>query len=156
MLRRDREITDINEMLEVLDSCQVIRLGLHDEEDGIYVLPMNYGYTYEDDTLTFYLHAALDGKKIDLIKKCGKVGFELDCNHKLVEGRLPCQYGYRYASIIGNGEAEILEDPQEKVKAMAILMKCLTSKDFEFNERLVSIVSVIKVTAKSFCGKKRE
>lgn len=156
MLRRDREITDMNEMLEVLDSCEVIRIGMHEKDGGIYVLPMNFGYTYEDDVLTFYLHAALDGKKIDLLRSCGRVGFELDCNHRLVEGKLPCQYGYRYASIIGQGEAQIVEDPEEKTEAMTILMKCLTGKDFEFNERLVSIVSVIKITAESFCGKKRE
>ena len=156
MLRRDREITDMNEMLEVLDSCEVIRIGMFDEDGGIYVLPMNFGYTYEEGVLTFYLHAALDGKKIDLLRKCGRVGFELDCGHQLVEGKLPCQYGYRYASIIGSGEAQIVEDPKEKTEAMVVLMKCMTGKDFEFNERLVSIVSVIKITAESFCGKKRE
>ena len=155
MRRRDREIETREEMLQVLDTCKVIRIGMYDE-DGIYILPMNFGYTYEGDQLVFYIHGALEGKKLDLIKACGKVGFELDCDHELIEGRVPCQYGYRYASIVGNGTAEIIENPQEKMNGLSILMKCQTGKDFEFNERLVTIVSVIKITAGEFHGKRRE
>ena len=110
----------------------------------------------EADRLVFYLHAALEGKKLDLLKANANVGFELDCDHELIEGRVACQYGYRYASIVGKGKAEIIEDPQEKIKALTVLMKCQTGKDFEFNERLVSIVSVIKITAEDFGGKRRE
>ena len=153
--RRDREIDTKEELLEVLDTCKVMRMAMYDE-DGIYILPMNFGYTYEDGQLIFYLHAALEGKKLDLLRENPKVGFELDCGHELIEGRVACQYGYRYASIVGKGEGEIVEDPQEKIKALTVLMKCQTGKDFEFNERLVSIVSVIRITAHEFSGKRRE
>lgn len=155
MRRRDREIETREEMIYVLDTCKVMRIAMHDE-DGIYILPMNYGYTYEGDELILYLHAALEGKKLDLLRENPKVGFELDCDHELIEGRVACQYGYRYASIVGQGKAEIVEEPGEKMKALSVLMKCQTGKDFEFNERLVSIVSVIKITADEFSGKRRE
>lgn len=155
MKRRDREIETREEMLHVLDTCKVIRIAMYDE-GGIYLLPMNFGYTYEGKELIFYLHAALEGKKLDLLQKNQKVGFELDCDHELIEGRVACQYGFRYASIVGQGKAEIIDDPAEKIKALSILMKCQTGKDFEFNERLVSIVSVIKITAEEFSGKRRE
>lgn len=155
MKRRDREIETREEMQYVLDTCKVIHIAMHDK-DGIYILPMNFGYTYEGEKLVFYLHAALEGKKLDLLRENQKVGFELDCDHELIEGRVACQYGFRYASIVGQGNAEIVEDPQEKIKALSILMKCQTGKEFEFNERLVSIVSVIKVTAEEYSGKRRE
>ncbi len=155
MRRRDREIETREEMLHVLDTCKVLHVAMQDE-DGIYILPMNFGYIYEGEELVFYLHAALEGKKLDLLKVNPKVGFELDCDHELIEGRVACQYGYRYASIVGKGEAQIVDDPQEKIQAMSVLMKCQTGKDFEFNERLVSIVSVIKITAVEFSGKRRE
>ena len=155
MRRRDREIESTEELLAVLDACQVMRVGMYDE-DGVYVLPMNFGYTYEDDKLIFYIHGALEGKKLDLIRQNPKVGFELDCDHKLIEGKVACQYGFHYASIVGKGVAEIITEPQEKIKGMTILMKSLTGKDFEFNEKLVSIVSVIKITATEFTGKRRE
>lgn len=155
MRRRDREIDTKEELLEVLDTCKVMHMAMYDE-DGIYILPMNFGYKYEDGQLIFYLHAALEGKKLDLLRENPKVGFELDCGHELIEGRVACQYGYRYASIVGKGVGEIIEDPQEKIKALTVLMKCQTGKDFEFNERLVSIVSVIRITAHEFSGKRRE
>jgi Predicted flavin-nucleotide-binding protein len=155
MRRRDREIESTNELLAVIDACQVMRIGMYDE-DGVYILPMNFGYTFEDDKLTFYIHGALEGKKLDLIKQNHKVGFELDCDHKLIEGKVACQYGFHYSSIVGKGIAKVITDPQEKIKGMSILMKSMTGKDFEFNEKLVSIVSVIKITATEFTGKRRD
>ena len=39
--------------------------------------------------------------------------------------------------------------------AMSILMKTQTGKDFEFNERLVSIVSVIRIDVTDYTAKHR-
>ncbi|MCI8292490.1 MAG: pyridoxamine 5'-phosphate oxidase family protein [Hespellia sp.] len=155
MRRRDREIESREEFLHVLDTCESMCVGMHDG-DGIYMIPMNYGYTWEEDQLVFYIHGAVEGKKLDLIRENADVAFELNCDNELIEGRLPCQYGYRYSCITGKGRAEVVQDPQEKMKGLTVLMKCLTGKEFEFNERLVSIVEVIKITAEEFSGKRRE
>ena len=48
-----------------------------------------------------------------------------------------------------------MEAPQEKIKAMSALMKIQTGKDFEFNERLVSIVSVIRIECDCYTAKYR-
>ena len=56
---------------------------------------------------------------------------------------------------MGNGRAEIVDDPEEKMKGLSILMSCQTGKDFSFNERLVSIVNVMKITADSYTCKRR-
>ena len=155
MRRRDREIETIEEMLAVIENCQVVRIGMIDE-DSVYVLPMTFGYEYDNGELVFYMHGALEGKKLDLIRNNPKVGFEMDCEHKLVEGKVACQYAFHYASIVGKGIAEVVDDSQEKIKGMSSLMKGMTGKDFEFNEKLVSIVSVIKITATELSGKRRE
>ena len=92
MRRRDREITDVEEMRQVLETCKVIHVGLHDGDD-IYILPMNYGYTLEDGKLTFYMHGGVRGKKLDLIRRCSNAAFELDCDHELIQGRIwLCQH----------------------------------------------------------------
>ena len=39
--------------------------------------------------------------------------------------------------------------------ALTILMKTQTGKDFEFNERLVSIVSVIRIDVEEYTAKAR-
>ena len=116
---------------------------------------MNYGYTLEDDRLVLYLHSAVRGKKLDMIAKNSKVFFEIDCDLVPFEGAVPCQYGMSYSSIMGRGTAVIVEDVQEKMKAMSILMKTQTEKDFAFQERLVSIVSVIRIDVAEYTAKHR-
>ena len=65
------------------------------------------------------------------------------------------QYGLVYSSVMGRGTATIVEDVEEKMKAMTILMKTQTGKDFEFNERLVSIVAVIRIDVEEYTAKHR-
>ena len=116
---------------------------------------MNYGYTYENGQLTLYLHGAKKGYKYDLIQANPKVCFEMECDTMPFEGKVACQYGMVYSSVMGKGTAEIVEDVEEKIEAMAILMKTQTGKDFSFNEQLVSIVNVIKIHVTEFTAKKR-
>lgn len=154
MNRRDREVTDITEIKRILDTCKVIHIGLHDSDD-IYILPMNYGYTLDNGDLTFYLHGGNRGKKLDLIRQCSNAAFELDCDHELIPREKPCQYAFAYSSIMGKGQIELVEDPQEKMRALTILMECQAGKHFEFNEKLVSIVSVMKLTVSEYSAKHR-
>lgn len=154
MTRREREITDLEEIRQILDKAKVVHLGLCDG-DQPYVLPMNYGYVMEDGRLTLYLHGAKTGYKYEMIGRNPRVSFEMECDVMPFEGRMACQYGTSYASIIGRGRAEIVDDVQEKIEAMEILMKTQTGKEFSFDEKLVSIVRVIKITALEFTAKKR-
>jgi len=154
MTRREREVTDINKILEILDKAKVLHLGLVDGDEA-YVVPMNYGYVYENDKLTLYLHGARRGRKLDLICQNPKVFFEMDCDIVPFEGDVACKYGITYSSIMGRGLAEIVEDPEEKMKALTCLMKTQTGKDFEFNEKLVSVVAVIRINVSEFTAKCR-
>ncbi len=154
MTRREREVTDINKILEILDKAKVAHLGLVDGDEA-YVVPMNYGYTYENEKLTLYLHGARRGRKLDLIRANPKVFFEMDCDIVPFEGDVACKYGITYSSIMGRGTAEIVEDTEEKMKALSILMKTQTNKDFEFNEKLVSVVAVIRIDVTEFTAKHR-
>ena len=71
------------------------------------------------------------------------------------EGDKPCQYGLVYSSVMGRGTARILEDTEEKIRAMTLLMKTQTGKDFDFTDRLVSIVSVIRIDVAEYTAKHR-
>ena len=95
------------------------------------------------------------GIRSQSISKNSKVFFEIDCDIVPFEGDVACQYGVSYSSIMGRGTALIVEDVQEKMKAMSILMKTQTEKDFTFQERLVSIVSVIRIDVSEFTAKHR-
>lgn len=152
--RREREITDINEIKEILDKAMVVHVGMIDEDEP-YVVPMNYGYTLENDELCLYLHGAVAGRKIDIIKKNPKVFFELECDVSPFEGEYACQYGTAYASVMGLGKAELLENTESKKQGLSLFMKTQTGKDFVFQDKMVSMVSVIKITVTDFTAKKR-
>ena len=49
MRRKNREITDFNEITELLGRCQTIRLGMFDHEYP-YVVPVSFGMEVKDGT----------------------------------------------------------------------------------------------------------
>ena len=154
MTRRERQVTDINEIIRILDTAKVLHLGLVDGDEP-YVVPMNYGYIMKNEKLTIYLHGAPRGRKIDLIRKNPKIFFEADCDITPFEGDVACRYGITYSSIMGRGTATIIDDIDEKKKALTFLMKTQTDKDFVFDEKIVNIVSVIKLDISDYTAKHR-
>ena len=154
MTKRERQVTDPVEIRRILDTAKVLHLGLA-VNDEPYVVPMNYGWTEEEGKLVLYLHSALKGKKLDMMGSNPNVFFELECDRMPFEGKLPCQYGMVYSSVMGRGKARFVEDVEEKMKALSILMKTQTGKDFTFNEQLVSIVAVIRIDVEEYTAKHR-
>ena len=154
MTKRERQVTDPAEIRHILDTGKVLHLGLS-VNDEPYVVPMNYGYTLEEGKLVIYLHSAVRGKKLDMVQANPKVFFSIECDRMPFEGRVPCQYGMVYSSIMGRGTATLVEDPEAKMEAMSIFMKSQTGKDFTFNERLVSIVTVIRIDVAEYTAKHR-
>lgn len=67
-MHREKVCVSDKEMLySILDREEICSVALHDEPYP-YVMPMNYGYTW-DDKLIFYFHMAIEGHRIELIKK---------------------------------------------------------------------------------------
>ena len=154
MTKRERQVTDRGEIARILEAGKVLHLGLAVDNEP-YVVPMNYGHTFEDGKLTLYLHSALRGKKLDMIRANPRVFFEIDCDRMPFDGKLPCQYGMVYSSLMGRGTATLVEDVEEKIRAMVHLMKTQTGKDFTFDEKLVSIVAVIRIDVEEYTAKHR-
>lgn len=155
MRRAERKIEDEQQIGELLKECKVCRIGLNDN-GRVYIVPLNFGYCYEEGKLTLYFHCAKEGRKLDIIKENPLAGFEMDCRHDLVTGKLACQHSYHYASMIGNGEVHIITDKEEKNKALGLLMHHMTGKQFEefdVNPKLEQAVTVIKLEATEFSCK---
>ena len=156
MRRKDREVTDQEEIQKIFDDCKVCRIGIVDE-DGPYIVPMNYGYVKEEGKVILYFHGAREGKKIDLIRKNPNVGIELDYKHELAEGKIAFQYSYYYASIIGKGTASIIDNPKEKLKALNVIMRHQTGKsfdEFQKNPKLEKAVAIIRVELNEYSCKR--
>ena len=79
----------------------------------------------------------------------------MECDLVPFDGNVACNYGISYSSVMGKGIATIVEDSEEKQKGLKILMKTQVNKDFEFNEKLASVVAIIKIEASEFTAKHR-
>ncbi|WP_029410791.1 pyridoxamine 5'-phosphate oxidase family protein [Treponema pedis] len=155
MRRKDREITDFKTIKMIIEQSDCIRLGFIDCEE-VYIIPLNYGYEEIDGRFIFYFHGAGKGRKIDLIQKNPKAGFELDTNHSLISGNTACSYGYAYRSIIGTGTVQFVNNTEEKKHALTLLMKHHTGKtDWHFGEADINSVCVFKLTVINMTAKER-
>lgn len=153
MRRRDREITDRNEMIEVMKKCDVCRIAMNDGEYP-YILPLNFGLSLEDDTIVLYFHGADSGKKYELFAKDNRVSFEMDCSHQLVLDDEKKTCTMKYESVIGQGRIEIVPD-EEKMKGLKILMRQYRNEDFPFNSAAVPRTTVFKLVVEKMTGKRR-
>ena len=155
MRQKKREITEFNEIMEVMKSCDVCRLALND--DGYpYIVPLNFGMEVVDGSINLYFHSALEGYKLDLIKKDNRASFEMDCKHQLqyLEEKGYCTMTYE--SVIGSGRIRIL-DEEEKMDALRKLMGHYhKKKDAYFNPAAISRTMVYVLTVEKITGKRKK
>ncbi|MFQ7799081.1 MAG: pyridoxamine 5'-phosphate oxidase family protein [Coprobacillus cateniformis] len=151
MRRKDREITDFNEIIDIIKKCDVCRIALNDDEYP-YVVPLNFGLDVQGNQVFFYFHAAMEGKKLDLIAKDNRATFEMDCDHNFIlyEERMSCTMGY--ASVIGHGTIEVVAD-EDKYESLKILMRQYHAEDFKFNTDMMKVTTVLKMTVTDMLGR---
>jgi nitroimidazol reductase NimA-like FMN-containing flavoprotein (pyridoxamine 5'-phosphate oxidase superfamily) len=156
MRRKDKEITSADKKIEIVEKNKVCRVALS-RNNFPYIVPLNYGFTFEGNKLTLYFHSATEGKKMDIIKANSNACFEIDCDCKLVESEKPCSYGYEFKSIVGFGKIVVMATTEEKIKGLNILMKHQTGKEaqYDFPEEVLRKVIVYKMEVEEFTGKQK-
>lgn len=156
MRRRDREVTDPGEIAGIIARCDACRVGLLDCGEP-YVVPMSFGFDFEDGAAAFYFHSAGEGRKIDLLKGGPRVCVELDCGHRLIKGETACSYSTEYESVIAFGKAEFLTDPDEKLRALTRITAHYAEGDPPaFDGRMVERVAVFRVRADRITAKRKK
>lgn len=113
MRRKDREVTDLTEIIGIIDNCEIIRLGLSDK--GMpYIVPLNFGYKVNNEQINFFFHSAPVGRKINIMKNNAFVCFELDCSFKITADAIPCKWSANHESVIGYGDISFISDNEER------------------------------------------
>lgn len=153
MRRKDREITDFNEIKAIVAKAGVCRVAFFDE-DYPYIVPLNFGFVENGGKLTLYFHCANEGKKVDLLRRNNKIAFEMDCLGKYHDGDKACYSTMEFESVCGNGTLEIARD-DEKIPALKLIMHQYSDKrDFDFDAFEVKAVTVLKLTVNEITGKR--
>lgn len=153
MRRSDREIKEFDEMIQIIKKCEICRIAMNDGEFP-YLVPLNFGLDIQDGQVYLYFHGALEGKKMDVLRKNNKVTFEMDCDHNFIfyDDRMSCTMGYE--SIIGHGIMEFLKEEQ-KFDALKILMRQYHEEDFKINTNMMKVTSVFRLKVLDMTGKRR-
>ncbi len=153
MRRSDREITDFQEMVAVMEKCDVCRLALN-ALDYPYIVPLNFGMQAEDGQVVLYFHGAVEGTKYELIARDNRASFEMDCEHGLVLDDEKGTCSMNYESVIGQGIIDRVPD-EEKETALGIIMAHYRQEDFPFNAAVMPQTAVLKLTVSRMTGKRR-
>lgn len=154
MRRKDREVTELSEIKEILDGCKTCHVAMTDG-DRPYVVPLSFGYEIKDGSLVLYFHSAEEGRKIDILKKDNRVCFEICSEGEPIFPETPCNSGYYFSSVIGWGEVEFLEDPEEKCEALHKMFVHQSGRKVRFTEAQAASVCVYTIVSREFTGKRK-
>lgn len=154
MRRADREVRDVQEILSIIDKCDSCNLGL--SQDGMpYVVPLSFGYRYENGKPVMYFHGAKEGKKYDIIKQNSNACFSMDCSHRLVLTENATSATMKYESVMGTGKIEFLTDKEEKRAGLSAIMQHYSpGVEYGFSDETLEMVCVFRLQVESFSGKR--
>lgn len=145
MRRKDREVKDKALIEQFIAKEQIIRIAFYDNGD-LYIVPLNYGFIYENDKYVFYFHGAKAGRKFELSKSSPMVGFEIDGEYELLQADVACNYSAKFQSVIGTGRLSIIEDYEEKIKGLNALMNHISGKsEWDYSKYMVDAVAVFRL-----------
>ncbi len=185
MRRKDREILGDENIAKIIEQCTTCHVAMMDGANaGVpYVIPLSFGYSLEGGVLELYFHCAHIGKKLDCIRKNPNVAFSMCVENRIeIHEDVYCKSGRFYASVVGQGKAEIVEDSAEKCRGLSLLMERQAAgasqsmqaagaahgsssaqsakpapshvpHKFEFTPAQAAAVTVFKITSTNFTGK---
>lgn len=160
MRLKKREIQDKNILKEIIEVCDVVRIGLTDAE-GMFIVPVNYGYDLDDCQdrmkLTLYIHGAREGRKSEAFSLNPSVAIEMDCMHEVITGDYTCSYSYAYRSVMGTGTVRELTEKQEKIHGLTRIMQHMApDAEIEFLPEMLERTGVYCIDVTDFTGKERK
>lgn len=149
MRRKEREITDRQEIDEIITLGKVLHLALCDNNIP-FLVPVFYAY----DGTSLYFHSAKAGTKIEIIKKNSNVCFEISIDNGIVESDMACDFEAKHRTVIGFGKASFIESEEEKILVLDRIVAQFTDKKFEYPKGNLHATAVIRIDIESIKGKK--
>jgi hypothetical protein len=149
MRRKQREITDRDEIDAILRSSKVMYLGLADQ-DIPFVVPVFFAY----DGTSVYFHSASAGTKIEILKRNPKACFVVSVDQGVIESDKACDFEAKHRTVIGFGNAHFIEDDVEKISVLDRIVALFSDQHFEYPKSNLHHTTVIRIDILSLKGKK--
>ena len=142
MRRHECEVTDATTIERVLGRATVCRVAMVDGQEP-YVVPMNCGWNGH----SLFLHAACEGRKLEILRANPRVCVEIEEDIRIVTGATGEDCTATYVTLIGAGTATFVADPQLKARGLnTIIRQCHPGfADEQFPDATLARVAVLEV-----------
>ncbi len=144
--RKDKQITDPKEIESIIRAAKTCHVAMVDEGEP-YIVPVTFGY----DGRSLYFHSALEGRKIEALKKDPRVCFNIVSEARVVEQPPDCATKYR--SVTGYGTAALLTDVDQKLAAIKVLMLHSLGHEVDFPVKGMDRMLVVRIDIEHLTGK---
>lgn len=136
---------------EVISKSDICFVGMVDTENTPYVIPMNFGY--QDGVI--YLHSGPEGRAINILNRNNQVCITFSIDHELVfqHPKVACSYRMKAKSVICYGKVNFIEDLDDKRKALDIIMRHYSGREFQYSEPAVKNVKIWEVPVEQISAK---
>jgi nitroimidazol reductase NimA-like FMN-containing flavoprotein (pyridoxamine 5'-phosphate oxidase superfamily) len=150
--RSDREIKADDEIDAIIRSQKYMTIAMCSGNEP-YLVTLSFGYDKERKCLFF--HCATDGKKLNVLRRNPVVWGQIVQDR----GYIPGECSHAYASVEFRGVVTILDDIDEKQRALLLMIDQLEASPAPVKERLVNgkdlgHVVVGRVDIQALSGKK--
>ena len=147
--RQDRAMPEQDARLLLREATHAV-LCMENISGGGYGIPINFAWDEED---AIYFHCAATGHKLRCLQNNPRVS--------LVVMKAPSvlgeQFSMAYESLIVQGKVDIVKHPEEKRKALTLLIQRITTQHIERGEqyinRAIDATTVLRLKISEFSGK---
>lgn len=148
-LEKENQISE-EQAAALMDRCSYGVLAVEGDDSYPYAVPVNY--VYQNNTL--YFHGAVEGHKLDAIRRNEKVSFCVVDKSDI----LPEAFNCLFLSAIAFGKAKIVADDAKKREILELFVKKY-SADFidsgnDYIKSAFDEVCTLEVTIEHLTGKK--
>ncbi|MCC6443779.1 MAG: pyridoxamine 5'-phosphate oxidase family protein [Armatimonadetes bacterium] len=140
MRRYENEVTCPEEIESIIRNSLVCRLAMCGGGKP-YVVPLCFGLL----GTALYFHGAVEGMKMDILRKNPQVCFEFETDVELQPADASCRVGMKYRSVIGSGLAVMVEDPEEIRKGLEAIARQYMGHVTDFPAAMLEKTAVFRV-----------
>jgi len=148
MRRSEKEITDVAELRRILEAARVCRVALCDG-DRPYLVPLTFALDGDD----LVLHSARHGRKLEILRRNPAVCFEVEEGIEVAPAATACEFGMRFRTVIGHGDAQFIEERDEKARLLALFGPRYGAAADAPPEHEVERTCVLRIRVRELTGK---
>lgn len=149
MRRDEKEITDRGELRRILEAARVCRVAMVDGGRP-YLVPLSFALDGDD----LILHSAAEGRKLEALRRSPSVCFEVEEGVEVRPAGSACDFSMGFRTVIGFGEAEVVEDRAERARLLALFGPRYGAPPGELPRAEVDRTTVLRVRVRELTGKR--